>query len=73
VVTKLLELVASEKPGNIQNLAPVIRTLIQDSQFVGHSCDTFPNAKPRPPLDRQVELLVKTLELLRRCEVNGPV
>ena len=68
VVTKLLDLVASEKPETIRKLVPAIRQLIEESQFVGHSFDTLPNAKPRPPLDRQVELLVETLELLRRCE-----
>jgi hypothetical protein len=68
VVTRLLGLVANEPGKTVQELAPMIQGILEESWFVGDAGELVGEPEKRPPIHRQTDLVVMTLERMRSAK-----
>ncbi|MCE9590864.1 MAG: hypothetical protein K8S99_10105 [Planctomycetes bacterium] len=66
VVSRILGLVEAEGDKSIRALTPSIRRVVEESRFVTEAGDPAMSAQPLPPLERQVELVIRTLEQMKQ-------
>jgi len=68
VVSRILGLVEAEGDNPIRALETSIRRIVEESRFAGDAGDPAMSAQPLPLLDRQVELVIRTLEQMKQFE-----